>query len=101
PEVAAPGVMRGAGGEQAAGTWLPAGLLDSPPGEIVFPAPKDEAKRVFVFDKDLDYTWTSPPTVTGKILFPASEQQRLPKGVDYYWTVVGQEGGATPKFRLR
>jgi hypothetical protein len=89
------------GGSGAAGTWLPAGLLDAPPSEIVFPAANGEAQRVTVFDAGHTYTWTSPPALDGRVLFPAGERQRLRKGVDYYWTVIGQEEMEAKSFKLR
>jgi len=96
---APPPAVRGSLGQT--GSWLPAGLLNAPPSEIVFPAANGEAQRVTVFDADHLYTWTSPPTLDGKVLFPASERLRLRKGVDYYWTVIGQEDMAARSFKLR
>jgi hypothetical protein len=88
------------GSAEAAGDRRPAGILDAPPTEIVFPAPDGDAKRVTVFDAH-GYTWTSPPTANGRVPFPAAERQRLRKGVDYFWTVVGEEGSVARSFRLR
>jgi hypothetical protein len=99
PPTAPPAAVRGSSGQ--AGSWLPAGPLDAPPSEIVFPAAHGEAQRVTVFDADHTYIWTSPPTLDGKVLFPAGERLRLRKGVDYYWTVIGREDMAARSFRLR
>ncbi len=96
---ALPPAVRGGSGQ--AGSWLPAGLLNAPPSEIVFPAANGEAQRVTVFDADHAYTWTSPPTLDGKVLFPTRERLRLRKGVDYYWTVIGQEDMEARSFKLR
>jgi hypothetical protein len=88
------------GSAEAAGDRQPSGILDAPPTEIVFPVPDGDAKRVTVFDAH-GYTWTSPPTANGRVPFPAAERQRLRKGVDYFWTVVGEEGSVARSFRLR
>jgi len=96
---APPPAVRGSSGQ--AGSWLRAGLLNAPPNEIVFPAAPGEAQRVTVFDADGSYLWTSPPTFDGKVLFPTSERLRLRKGVDYYWTVIGQEDMEARRFKLR
>lgn|GEM_PF-1939932 len=96
-----PAVRGGSRTVAAAGVWLPAGTLDGPPSEIVFPAANGEEQRVTVFDADHSYTWTSPPAANGRVLFPAGERQRLRKGVDYYWTVIGQEEMEARSFRLR
>lgn len=89
------------GGAAAAGDRQPSGLLDAPPTEIVFPASGGDAKRVLMFDESHKYIWTSPPTTNGRVPFPAHERQRLRKGVEYFWTVVGEEGNGAPSFRLR
>jgi hypothetical protein len=84
-----------------AGAWQPAGPLDAPPAELVFPAADGEAQRVTVFDATHTYTWTSPPATGGRIPFPAAERQRLHRGVEYFWTVLGDEGAVARKFWLR
>ena len=90
------------GGGAPAGDWQPAGLLDAPPAEIVFPAPPEgESRRILVFDGPRTYTWTSPPTADGRVPFPEAERKKLKRGVDYFWTVVEEDGAAAPAFRLR
>jgi len=86
----------------AQGIWQPAGLLDTPPAEILFPSASDgTARRVTVFDRSRSYSWTSPLTAGGRIAFPEAERQKLRPGVDYLWTVAGEQGGAPRSFRLR
>lgn len=79
----------------------PSGLLDAPPAVFTFPAPKDETRRVRVFDAAQDYTWTSQPTAGGRIVFPESERRRLRPGVRYFWTVLDGEEDAARSFRVR
>jgi len=100
PEPQAANVERGA--PALAADWQPSGTLDSLPTVFTFPAPKDEPRRVRVFDAAQDYTWTSEPTTGGRIAFPESERQRLRPGVKYFWTVLdGGEESAARSFRVR
>ena len=87
------------GDDPVAGTWSPEGIVDAPPAELVFPDPGGEARRITVYDAAQSYVWTSPPAVGGKVVFPESERKKLQPGVEYYWTVVGEEGAAR-SFRI-
>jgi hypothetical protein len=89
------------GGTAQAGAWQPSGLLGAPPTDFVFPDPQGEPRRVSVFDATHTYTWTSPSTTSGRVSFPAGERQRLQKGVEYFWTVVDDEGAVAQSFRVR
>jgi hypothetical protein len=90
------------GGGAPAGDWQPSGLLDAPPTELTFTAPPDgETRRVIVHNESWSYTWTSAPTAGGRVLFPEAERNKLKRGEDYYWTLVGEDGAEAPKFRLR
>jgi hypothetical protein len=93
-------VLRGGTKGGAPGAWQPSGTLAAPPTALVFP-PDGEPHRVTVFDGSRSYTWTSPPASDGKVPFPAVEQQRLRRGVEYFWTVVDGDGTAARSFRLR
>lgn len=99
PEHEAVNVERGV--PAMAADWQPSGLLDAPPAVFTFPAPKDETRRVRVFDAAQDYTWTSQPTAGGRIVFPESERRRLRPGVRYFWTVLDGEEDAARSFRVR
>ncbi len=90
------------GGQETAVTWSPSGVLKAPPAEFSLPGPNDKPRRVKVFDAAQSYTWTSEPTVTGRVVFPPEEQRRLRPGVEYFWTVLGgpEEGTATPSFKI-
>lgn len=93
-------VTRGSG--ETAGTWQPDGTLDVSPVEFVFPAPDRAPRRVTVFDGERIYVWTSPPAAGGRIAFPEAERRKLRPGVEYYWTVVGDESSeAARSFRIR
>jgi hypothetical protein len=93
-------VTRGAG--ETAGAWQPGGDLDAPPAAFVFPAPDGAPRRVTVFDAGRSYSWTSPPAAGGRIAFPEAERRKLRPGVEYYWTVVGEEAGEEARsFRIR
>lgn len=101
PAASPPAVRGGHGGTAATGSWIPTGLLDAPPSQIVFPRANGDAQQVTMFDADHTYTWTSPPTFEGRVLFPVNERLRLRKGVDYYWTLIGQDDMEAKSFRLR
>lgn len=92
-------------GGAAAGAWQPAGRLDAPPTEILFPPPSDgKPRRVTVFDISRSYSWTSLPAAGGRVAFPEAERQKLKPGVSYFWTVIDEKNGknASPRsFRLR
>jgi hypothetical protein len=88
------------GGEEAAGTFQPAGVLTAPPAEIVFPAADGTPLRVTVYDSAREYTWTSPEVTNGRVALPAGEQRKLRPGVDYYWTVLGDETVPAQTFRI-
>jgi hypothetical protein len=89
-------------GGPVVGTWSPEGSLAAPPPEFVFPDPGGEARRVTVFDAAQSYVWTSPPAVGGRVVFPEAERKRLQPGVEYFWTVLGDEGTtAARSFRIR
>jgi hypothetical protein len=90
------------GAAEPSGTWQPSGLLDAPPTEFRFPAsPDGEPRRVTVFDAPRSYSWTSRPAAGGRVAFPAAEQKKLRRGVDYFWTVIDEENAAVRSFRLR
>jgi hypothetical protein len=93
------GVTRG--GSEVAGDWRPAGVLAVPPAEIVFPAPSEEPRRVRVFDAAGSYSWTSGPVSGGRVPFPEAERQRLRPGVEYFWTVLGEDGGTARSFHIQ
>jgi hypothetical protein len=95
-------VERGAQAEEVTAGWSPSGLLKAPPAAFNFPAPGEGPRRVKVFDAAQSYEWTSKPTFTGRVAFPAAEQGRLQPGLQYFWTVVGGsgEGTATQSFRI-
>ncbi len=81
-------------GGPVVGTWSPEGTLEAVPAEFVFPDLGGEARRITVYDAAQSYVWTSPPAVDGKVAFPEEERRKLRPGVEYYWTVVGEEGAA-------
>lgn len=87
------------GDDPVAGVWSPAGIVEAPPGEFVFPDPGGEARHITVYDATQSYVWTSPPAVGGKVAYPEQEKQKLRPGVEYFWTVVGEEGAAR-RFRI-
>lgn len=89
-------------GGPVAGTWSPEGILAAPPAELVFPDPGGPPRRVTVYDATQGYVWTSPPAVGGRVPFPEAERKRLAPGVEYFWTVLSDEG-TTParSFRIR
>ncbi|HSF44259.1 MAG TPA: hypothetical protein VLT87_31010 [Thermoanaerobaculia bacterium] len=89
------------GGSEAVGDWQPAGVVAAPPSELVFPAPSGEPRRVRVFDAAGTYSWTSEPATGGRVPFPEAERQRLRPGVEYFWTVLGEDGGAARSFRIQ
>ncbi len=88
------------GGEQATAGWEPSGSLAAPPAELVFSNAGGEPRRVKVFDAAQSYVWTSPPTPGGRVTFPEAERRRLRPGVEYFWTVLDDDGeeGATLSF---
>lgn len=94
-------VERG-GAPETAVTWSPSGLLKAPPDAFTFPGSDDGPRRVKVFDTAQSYQWTSEPTFSGRAAFPPAEQQRLKRGVEYFWTVMGRAGDetATRTFRI-
>lgn len=81
-------------GGPTAGTWSPEGVVAAPPAEFVFSNPGGGPRRVTLFDVDQSYVWTSPTVVGGSVPFPEAERKRLKPGVEYLWTVVGDEGPA-------
>ena len=93
------GVVRG--GSEVAGEWRPTGVLSAAPAELVFPAPSGEPRRVRVFDAQGTYSWTSGPVSGGRVPFPEAERQRLRPGVEYFWTVLGEDGAAARSFRVQ
>ncbi|HKV12944.1 MAG TPA: hypothetical protein VJ725_32685, partial [Thermoanaerobaculia bacterium] len=93
------GLVRG--GSEVAGDWQPAGAVAAAPLEIVFPAPSEEPRRVRVFDASGTYSWTSGPVTGGRVPFPETERQRLRPGVEYFWTVLGEDGAAARSFRIQ
>jgi len=80
----------------------PVGTLAAPPEAFVFSSPAGEPRRVRVFDETQSYTWTSAPTVGGRIVFPETERQRLRPGAQYFWLVLGgdDDQGAAQSFRI-
>jgi hypothetical protein len=88
------------GGEPATAGWEPSGSLAAPPAELVFSDAGGEPRRVKVFDAAQSYVWTSPPTPGGRVAFPETERRRLRPGVEYFWTVLDNDGeeGATLSF---
>lgn len=82
------------GEDPIAGAWSPEGSLAKPPGEFVFPDPGGEARRITVYDATQSYVWMSPPAMGGKVAFPEEERRKLRPGIEYFWTVVGEEGAA-------
>ena len=98
PAVQPPDDVTRSGGP-VAGTWRPEGSVEAPPAEFVFPDPGGEARRITVYDAVQSYVWTSPPAVDGKVAFPEEERKKLRPGVEYFWTVVGEEGAAR-SFRI-
>lgn len=82
------------GGEEAAGDWTPSGVLAAPPAEFAFPDPDGELRSVTVFDGSGSYSWTSEPAPGGRIAFPDTERSKLRPGVEYFWTVVGEDAPA-------
>ena len=78
----------------------PEGVLPEAPREFVFSGVQGPA-RVMVFDAARDYSWTSEPVESGRVVFPEEEWRRLQAGVEYSWTVLG-EGIEAPvgSFRL-
>lgn len=84
------------------GDWQPAGLLEAPPTELLFPSSPDAPPhRATVFDISRSYSWTSPPTAGGRIAFPEAERRKLQPGVVYFWTVAGEPDVSPRSFRLR
>lgn len=96
-------VTRG-GPSGSTAVWSPSGELPAAPHEFLFPQESAGARRVTVYDATRSYFWTSPPSRTGSIPFPESERSKLTPGVDYFWTLLGDEGvpseGAALRFRL-
>ncbi len=82
------------GGKPATGEFSPAGTLDAPPAEFVFPAPDALPRRVLLFDPAGTYRWTSEPAAGGRVSLPESERQQLHPGVEYFWTVLADDGGS-------
>lgn len=99
PEEAAVGLVRG--GSEIVEDWQPAGVIAAAPSELVFPAPSQEPRRVRVFDASGTYSWTSEPVTSGRVSFPEAERQRLRPGVEYFWTVLGEDGAAARSFRIQ
>lgn len=87
------------GGPEAQGVWLPTGPLAEAPTEIVFPA-GTEPQRVLVYDGG-SYRWTSEPTTEGRVVFPEEERKKLKLGVEYFWTLFGQESVAARSFTVK
>lgn len=81
------------GGSEVQGDWLPNGPLSEAPTEIVFPAGA-EPQRVLVFEIASGYRWTSEPTTEGRVIFPEEERKKIEPGVEYFWTLTGQETAA-------
>jgi hypothetical protein len=88
------------GGQEVTAGWEPSGALSAPPAELVFSDPGGKPRRVKVFDAAQSYVWTSPPAPGGRVAFPEAERRRLRPGVEYYWTVLDDDGeeGATLSF---
>jgi hypothetical protein len=88
------------GGEETTAGWKPAGKLSAPPAELVFSDPGGKPRRVKVFDATQSYVWTSPPAPGGRVAFPEEERRHLRPGVEYFWTVLDDDGekGATLSF---
>jgi hypothetical protein len=88
------------GGEQEIAGLEPSGSLAAPPAELVFSDPGGRPRRVKVFDATQSYVWTSPPATGGRVAFPDTERRRLQPGVEYFWTVLDDDGeeGATLSF---
>jgi len=88
------------GGEEVTAGWEPSGALNAPPAELVFSAPGGKPRRVKVFDAAQSYVWTSPPAPGGRVAFPEAERRRLRPGVEYFWTVLDDDGeeGTTLSF---
>ena len=82
--------LRG-GGESQAAVFQPVGTLAEPPREIVFPRQGSTPLQVTVFDAERSYTWTSPAVTDGRVAVPEGERQKLQPGVQYYWTVLGED----------
>jgi hypothetical protein len=82
------------GGEEGTGDWRPSGALAAPPAEFVFPGLDGEPRSVTVFDAAGSYSWTSEPAPGGRIAFPDTERRKLRPGVEYFWTVVGEDAPA-------
>jgi hypothetical protein len=84
--------------------WSPSGELSEAPHEFLFPQEAAGPRRVTVYDAARSYFWTSPPSSSGSIPFPESERRKLTPGVDYFWTLLGDEAtpseGAALRFRL-
>jgi hypothetical protein len=92
------------GGEDLPGLWSPSGELGSAPQAFVFPPDATKPRRVTVYDETRSYFWTSEPTTSGRVVFPEAERSKLAPGVDYYWTLLGDEAapseGAALSFRV-
>jgi len=88
------------GSEETTKGWKPSGKLSAPPTELVFSDPGGKPRRVKVFDAAQRYVWTSPSAPGGRVAFPEVERRRLQRGVEYYWTVLDDDGeeGATLSF---
>lgn len=88
------------GSEPATAGLEPSGSQAAPPAELVFSDPGGTPRRVKVFDATQSYVWTSPPATGGRVAFPEAERRRLQPGVEYFWTVLDDDGeeGATLSF---
>ncbi|HVR99219.1 MAG TPA: hypothetical protein VMW27_21545 [Thermoanaerobaculia bacterium] len=82
--------LRGGEATQAA-VFRPVGTLAEPPREIVFPRQGSAPLQVTVFDAERSYTWTSPAVTDGRVEIPEGERRKLQPGVQYYWTVLGED----------
>ena len=93
-----PGPLRGA--SESVRLVSPEGVVTEAPREFVFSGVQGPA-RVMVFDAARDYSWTSEPVESGRVVFPQEESRRLRTDVEYSWTVLA-EGIEAPvrSFRL-
>lgn len=92
-----PGPLRSGG--TAVTLVSPEGILKEPPREFVFTGAQGPA-RVMVFDAARDYSWTSEPDQTGRVMFPESERLRLKPETAYSWTVLSERDAPVKTFRL-